>query len=398
MVPGEYPFAGPLTSHPSSTTSDRSPNGRRSMNDPSPYREPVPVHPDTPHPDIAPFEELRPSDPAEHTVPVQMAHRRQTSGGAIPPPSLEMGMSRRHTAREKAKNWLIRPRRTPFGDYAGHALSEPIDTVKSLFSMFTTEALGSAILGTFVLGIATAINMNVGIDAISRVLAISFTFMLGIMVTIATDSKLSVNPAATLNALLLGKISVLRALVSIGGTHLGWLASAGLAKGIMGELIAEIGLAPNYSVSRAFAGELLATTGCLVTIFSTELEKGLHRPLAPLFIGSSFFLAHMLLVDKTGCSVNPARSLSPSIVNGHFPPHFWISQIPPYLAAFVSAGIVSAKKYILEKEADEKRDIDPDLVESDAPLGPEILLTNREIDRNIRHDARSMYAEARSQV
>lgn len=398
MVPGEYPFAGPLTSHPSSTTSDRSPNGRRSMNDPSPYREPVPVHPDTPHPDIAPFVELRPSDPAEHTIPVQMAHRRQTSGGAIPPPSLEMGMSRRHTAREKAKNWLIRPRKTPFGDYAGHALSEPIDTVKSLFSMFTTEFIGSAILATFTMSAATAINLNVGMDAIARELAISFVFMFGIMVTIATDSKMSANSAASFTALLLGRMSVLRTLVSVFSTHLGWIAGSGISKGIMGELLAEVGLSPEYGVGRAFGAELIVTACVFATIFTTELEKGLHRPLTPIYVSAAFFLGHMLLVDKTGASMNPSRSLAPSIINGHFPPHFWVSQIPQYLAGFITAGVVTVKKYILEKEAEQKRLIDPDLVESDAPMGPEILLTNREIDRNIRRDARQLYEEARQQV
>ena len=351
MVPGEYPFAGPLTSHPSSTTSDRSPNGRRSMNDPSPYREPVPVHPDTPHPDIAPFVELRPSDPAEHTIPVQMAHRRQTSGGAIPPPSLEMGVSRRHTAREKAKNWLIRPRKTPFGDYAGHALSEPIDTVKSLFSMFTTEFIGSAILSIFTMSIATAINQNIGMDAIARVLAISFTFMFGIMVTIATDSKMSANPNASFTALLLGRMSVLRTLVSILATHTGWILGSAVSKGIMGELLAEVGLSPGYGVGRAFGAELIVTACVFATIFTTELEKGLHRPLTPIYVGGAFFLGHMILVDKTGASMNSARSLAPSIINGHFPPHFWVSQIPQYLAGFVTAGVVVAKKYILEKEA-----------------------------------------------
>ena len=307
-------------------------------------------------------------------------------------------IQRRPTGKEKVKNWLIRPRKTPWGDYSGHALSEPIDTVKSLFSMFTTEFIGSAILSIFTMSIATAINQNIDVDNISRVLAISFTFMFGIMVTIATDSKMSANSAASFTALLLGRMSVLRTLVSILATHVGWTAGSGISKGIMGELLSEVGLSPNYGVGRAFGAELIVTACVFATIFTTELEKGLHRPLAPLYISSAFFLGHMLLVDKTGASINPSRSLGPSIVNGHFPPHFWVSQIPQYLAGFITAGVVTAKKYILEKEAEQKRQIDPNLVESDAPMGPEILLTNREVDRNIRRDARNLYEEARQQV
>lgn len=294
--------------------------------------------------------------------------------------------------RESVKRYLFRPRRTAFGNYRGHALYEPVDTVSSLMAMFTSEAIGSAIVATFTLGIATMINMNIGIDSLVRVLSISFTFMFAIMVAIATDSTLALNPAASLTALLLNKISVLRLLISVAATTSGWIAGAGLAKGIMGDLIAEIGIAPNFSIGRAFAGELLATVGCLVTIFSTNLEKGLHRPLAPLYVGSSFFLAHMLLVDRTGASLNPSRALAPSIVNGNFPAHFWISQIPQYIASFATAGIVTVKKYILEKEAESKRLIDPDMVESDAPIGREVLLTNQNdnIDGRIRREAERM--------
>jgi glycerol uptake facilitator-like aquaporin len=298
--------------------------------------------------------------------------------------------------RQNVKNYLIRPRKTPWGNYKGHALSEPVDNLSSLISTFGNECFGSALVGTFTLAIATWANMNLPVDNISRVLTISLTFMVAIMVSIATDSKMALNPAASLTAMLLGKISVLRFLVSAAATHTGWITGAGLAKAVMGELRAEIGLGAGVTISQAFAGEIIAMIANLATIFTTELEKGLHRPLAPLYIGGSFFLSHLMLIDVSGCSVNPARALAPSIVNGHFPAHFWISQVPAYLASIIATGVLVSKKYILETEARNKRLIDPDLVDSHAPTGPEVLLTAQDIDGNIENDARALYSHTRS--
>ena len=37
--------------------------------------------------------------------------------------------------------------------------------------------------------------------------------------------------------------------------------------------------------------------------------------LAPLAIGLSVFLAHLILVPFTGCGINPARSLGPHLIS-----------------------------------------------------------------------------------
>jgi Major intrinsic protein len=53
----------------------------------------------------------------------------------------------------------------------------------------------------------------------------------------------------------------------------------------------------------------------------------------PLAIGFSVLLAHIVLIPITGCSINPARSFGPALIEGKWDNHdiFWYS---PLLGAF----------------------------------------------------------------
>ena len=64
--------------------------------------------------------------------------------------------------------------------------------------------------------------------------------------------------------------------------------------------------------------EMLGTAQLLLTIFFMAVEKHRATPLAPLAIGFSLLLIHLMAVNYTGCGVNPARTLGPAIVTGKF--------------------------------------------------------------------------------
>jgi len=51
---------------------------------------------------------------------------------------------------------------------------------------------------------------------------------------------------------------------------------------------------------------------CFVVLMMAA-ERNHSRPLAPLVIGLTVYLCHLLLIPYTGCSINPARSFGASM-------------------------------------------------------------------------------------
>jgi len=54
------------------------------------------------------------------------------------------------------------------------------------------------------------------------------------------------------------------------------------------------------------------------------VEKHKSTFLAPLAIGLTLFVAHLVGIHFTGASLNPARSFGPDLVAGDFPQYHWI--------------------------------------------------------------------------
>jgi len=102
-------------------------------------------------------------------------------------------------------------------------------------------------------------------------------------------------------------------------------------------------LSPTYSVGNAFVSEMLMTALLVYVVFETAVnKKSTARNNAPLAIGGAVFLAHMVNISITGCSINPTRSFGPAVVaslNGAegLWQHHWIFWVAP----LTGAGIVS---------------------------------------------------------
>ena len=74
-------------------------------------------------------------------------------------------------------------------------------------------------------------------------------------------------------------------------------------------------LSHTYSVGNAFVSELLRTALLVYVVFETAVNnKSTARHNAPLAIGGAVFLAHMVNISITGCSINPTRSFGPAMV------------------------------------------------------------------------------------
>jgi len=159
------------------------------------------------------------------------------------------------------------------------------------------------------------------------------------------------NPAITLGMLAGGRIKaadVLPYIVSqlIGAVLAAWLLAT-IAAGNGTDAIAA-GLAANgyadhspggYTLAAAFTIEVLMTFFFLLVIFGTTSE-GAPNGFAPLAIGLTLTLIHLVSIPVTNTSVNPARSTGPALlVGGWALQQLWLFWVAPVLGAVLAGGL-----------------------------------------------------------
>ncbi|KAL3937032.1 MAG: hypothetical protein SGBAC_007772 [Bacillariaceae sp.] len=118
-------------------------------------------------------------------------------------------------------------------------------------------------------------------------------------------------------------------------------------------------LAPRVAQGSGFLIEVVGTYLLVFTVCMTAVHKksGAGNA-APIAIGWSVMMAHIVMVPFTGCGINPARSFGPMLVNSFgglntWTKGWWIY----YVAPFVGAGLAALTyKYAFaaEEEEDDK--------------------------------------------
>ena len=159
------------------------------------------------------------------------------------------------------------------------------------------------------------------------------------------------NPAITIGVFTAGRIKgadVLPYIVAqlIGAVLAAWLLAA-IASGNGTDAIAS-GLAANgfgehspghYTLATAFITEVLMTFFFLLVIFGTTSE-GAPVGFAPLAIGLTLTLIHLISIPITNTSVNPARSTGPALlVGGWALQQLWLFWVAPILGAVLAGGL-----------------------------------------------------------
>jgi len=151
------------------------------------------------------------------------------------------------------------------------------------------------------------------------------------------------NPAITLSCMVAGKIPVVKAGMYILMQCLGALAGVSLLKAVTPDSIeGEWGitkLAPGVTPIQGCVIEIISTFMLCFTVFSVNDEnRNEVKGSVPLAVGICVAAVVMCSGPLTGASLNPARSLGPSIVSGNFEDH-WVYWIGPILGA-VAAGLI----------------------------------------------------------
>ena len=186
-------------------------------------------------------------------------------------------------------------------------------------------------IGTMVLtlpGCGTAVFVGCGEPA--GVFATAAAFGLAVIAmayTIGGISGCHINPAITLGVALSGRMSWKDACGYwvgqfiggiIGAAVLFWIISATGAPGAMGspDGMGANGVANAGGACGAILVEVVATFLFVLVVLGTTDDKKGAGNLAGLAIGLTLVLIHLVCINLTGTSVNPARSFGPAIFAG----------------------------------------------------------------------------------
>ena len=208
------------------------------------------------------------------------------------------------------------------------------------------------LIGTFTLvfmGCGTA--MLVGCDAANGggyiLTALSFGLsIIAMAYSIGNISGCHVNPAVSLAVLMRKGITAVEfcgyVVAQIIGAILGSCLLPGLFK--MGNIedmtggLGANGLAGvNGSFGAGFIIEIVLTFIFVLAILGVTSEKAGHGSFAGLVIGLSLTFVHLVGIGMTGCSVNPARSIGPWLMN-----IFYGNGMDSAIIVFIVAPLIGA--------------------------------------------------------
>lgn len=211
--------------------------------------------------------------------------------------------------------------------------------------------------GTFVLtllGCGAAVSLNCGSDAASVVgTAIAFGLAVVAMAyTIGGISGCHINPAITLGVFLSGRMSGKDAGMYIVFQVIGAIIAAAVLAGIVSTVpdgAITMGACAHHTGANACAAG--TTNGLIVEIVltfifvmvvlgATARTNGATNNFAGLAIGLSLILIHLVGINFTGTSVNPARSIGPALFEGgKYLTDLWVFIVGPFIGGALAAVV-----------------------------------------------------------
>src|ERR671912_103263 len=192
---------------------------------------------------------------------------------------------------------------------------------------------------------------NLGIGLVGVSLAFGLTVVTGAY-ALGHISGGHFNPAVTLGILAAKRIEIRQAAIYVVAQLIGAVVATAIiviiANVVDGSSVDDSGLGANgfadhspglYNWGAALVAELVLTFFFLLIILGVTGREAL-TPFAPLAIGLSLTLIHLISIPVTNTSVNPARSTGPAIfVGGWALSQLWLFWIAPLLGAAL-AGVM----------------------------------------------------------
>ena len=181
--------------------------------------------------------------------------------------------------------------------------------------------------------------------SVARLIAIALGHGLAITFLVYATANLSgghINPAVTFAAALTRKITTTKGAMYIaaqltGAGIGGLLLKLSLPDMLEGNLGAHA-LGSDVTMGMGLLIEIVLTFTLVFVIFATAIDREGMGRLAPLAIGLTVLVGHIVAVPLTGASMNPARSFGPAVVTGAWGDH-WIYWAGPLVGGGI-AGLV----------------------------------------------------------
>ncbi|KQW70540.1 porin [Phenylobacterium sp. Root77] len=203
---------------------------------------------------------------------------------------------------------------------------------------FVAEFIGTLTLVLFGCGAAVLGGEHVGQLGI----ALAFGFAIVAMAYgIGSISGCHVNPAVSLAVFVAGRMSARELILYWIAQFLGALVGAGILAAIAGTAggLGQNGWGPGYngefSLQAALIFEVVMTALFVIVILgstSTAAPAGF----AGLAIGITLAVIHIVGIQVTGVSVNPARSFGPAVlVGGQALSQLWLFFVAPAIGAMI---------------------------------------------------------------
>ncbi|WP_371405498.1 aquaporin family protein [Kribbella sp. NBC_00662] len=215
--------------------------------------------------------------------------------------------------------------------------------------------------------IGTAILVFVGVGAVPTTLIvngsapftmadlgmISLAFAAAVVATVYALGPISgnhINPAVTVSLAVTRKFPWSQVPAYLAAQLVGAIVGAAAILGVLGSKASDLGLgvaayAPGVGAAQAFTGEFVGTFILVLAVFGAT-----HRKAAPGFaglaIGLVVFGVIIPIAPATGASINPARTVGPMLVQQLAGGHVQFSQLPVYVLAELSAGVLAGLTFL----------------------------------------------------
>lgn len=214
----------------------------------------------------------------------------------------------------------------------------------------TAEFIGTMTLVLFGCGAAVIAGADIGLTGISFAFGLA---LIGMAYGIGGVSGCHINPAVTIAAVVAGRLPASKAgtyiIAQVAGAVVGaailYIIASGKGGGYdvgtsgLGQNGWGVGYLGEYNVISAFVFELVATFLFVVVILGAT-GAGAPAAVAGMAIGLALVVIHLVGINVTGVSVNPARSFGPALfAGGHALGQLWLFIVAPVLGA-VAAGIL----------------------------------------------------------
>ena len=223
---------------------------------------------------------------------------------------------------------------------------------------YICEFIGTFVLVLFGCGIAVVS----GGDLVATALAFGLAIVACAYV-IGGVSGCHVNPAVSFAMLLSKKLSgkdfiwyvIAQVLGALAGTAILYLilSNTAIGTGALGANGYEVLSATNISLLGAIVTEVVLTCVFIYTILGVTSDEK-KSSVAGIVIGLTLTFVHLIGINLTGTSVNPARSLAPAIfLGGEAFRQVWVFIVAPLLGGALAAGLFKCLN-VEEKKSNKK--------------------------------------------